>query len=320
MMEYWAGHFFLALMGILTGVVGSTLFHRYQYNKLKKKSVVAQLSAFHGEVRLILNESTKITKAVNSMLLHMHNGGPQIAAGVRQYSSVVDEAFVDDKYSVLEYWQEILIDVSYRDILRQLEEKRSVKLITGEMPDGILRRQYEQLGITASILFWVHESKGGPYYASFPSDAENPFEYVAGVDFAKLEMVALRPADASFDEVTDTICGVFKVGIVVYNTLEDGFQLQDILAAVTLEPTVREVINDVPAFLDQLTALTPTTAVAAITAAKDRINTEFPDAGKVVDTIFRILNEIALTYGFIATTAKEGVQRYNAIRSLLGQA
>lgn len=125
---------------------------------------------------------------------------------------------------------------------------------------------------------------------------------------------------SNYDEVVDSIADVFKIGIVVYNALEDGFQLQDILAAVTLEPTVREVVNDLPVFVEQLTNLTPTTAVAAISEARERIGREFPDAGKVVDTIFNILNEIALTYGFIETTARTGIERYNAIRSLIGQA
>jgi hypothetical protein len=65
------------------------------------------------------------------------------------------------------------------------------------------------------------------------------------------EFKIIFDAEASFDEVTDSIADVFGIGIVIEKTLADGFQLTDILAAIQLEPKVREVINDFPVFIEQ---------------------------------------------------------------------
>lgn len=125
-------------------------------------------------------------------------------------------------------------------------------------------------------------------------------------------------SDADFDEVVDTIADAFRVGIAVEKALRDGFQFQDLLVAFQQEPAVREIINDIPVFLDQFGKLTPVTAVAALSEARDLVESQNGGSlGKVAGKIFDFLDEIAQTYAFIADTAQSGVVRYNAWRNLL---
>ena len=123
--------------------------------------------------------------------------------------------------------------------------------------------------------------------------------------------------DASFDEVTDTIADVFGAGIVINNALEDGFQLQDILAVIQVEPTIREVINDFPVFISQFQTLNGSTAITAVQAAKARTVAQFGDLGKVGTFIYDALIKIAGTFGFIEQTVVNGMIELEGWKSLL---
>ena len=125
-------------------------------------------------------------------------------------------------------------------------------------------------------------------------------------------------ADGPIDEVVDSIADLFRIGITLEKTLEEGFQFVDVVALLPLEPVAREVINDVPVFLEQFRALNPRTAVEAVGLAKTRVQAEFPnDFGKIPTAIFGFLTETALTYGFVKTTVDEGTARFNAWQVLL---
>ena len=127
------------------------------------------------------------------------------------------------------------------------------------------------------------------------------------------EFNLIIPANASYDEVVDTIADVFGVAKAVSDALQDGFQFNDLLVALQQEPVVREVVNDFPIFWAEFKQLNPTTAKAALLEASNRVG----DAGKVGSLVFDFLFEVAETYGFIERTATDGVTRYNAWRTLL---
>ena len=132
------------------------------------------------------------------------------------------------------------------------------------------------------------------------------------------EFNILIAEDADYSEIVDTIADVFGVGITIENALSDGFQLTDILTAVQLEPTVREVVNDFPVFIDQFTKLSGTTAMAAVSEAKMRTEAQYGgDLGKIGNFIYGVLTELASTYGFIENTVLQGMEKLNAWKKLV---
>lgn len=122
--------------------------------------------------------------------------------------------------------------------------------------------------------------------------------------------------NADSSEVVDSVADVFQIGLTIENTLEDGFQLTDILAAVQLEPTVREVANDFPVFLAQFRQLNGSSAIAAVEEAKARTVAQFGDLGKIGNFIYDFLQETAYTYQFIEGSIVQGSERLNAWKQL----
>lgn len=123
-------------------------------------------------------------------------------------------------------------------------------------------------------------------------------------------------ASASFDEVTDSIADVFGIGIVIEKTLADGFQLTDILAAIQLEPKVREVINDFPVFISQFKTLNGATALQAVEAAKARTLSEFGSLGKIGGFVYGLLIQGATTFNFVQNVVVSGIAELNNWKAL----
>lgn len=180
------------LVGLFTGIAGGFFFYRNRYKQLQKKSRLTMIDSFHKDVRLTLLDAVRTTDACNAVLLHMHNGGPAMAAGMRQYSSVVEEAPREAAFSALIDWQSVFVDREYREMISELQEKNALRILTAEMEDGLLKRRYEAMGVTATDIFWCYETPGGPYYISFPTNSKNPLEYIGGPDFAKIEGINNR--------------------------------------------------------------------------------------------------------------------------------
>lgn len=132
----------------------------------------------------------------------------------------------------------------------------------------------------------------------------------------KLSIVIRENAD--YSEVVDSIADAFQAAIVVGRTLADGFQLNDILVAIGQEPTIREIINDVPVFLTQFKALTPETAVNAVGEARRRTEAQFGTLTGLPALVYDFLKEMAETYGFIETTIKAGAERLEGWKNLGG--
>ena len=172
-----------AALGFLVGF----LIQRHARIQRSKKSRSALIHNMHSEVRLVLLESVYKTDAANALLLHMHNGGPELSAGVRIYSSVLDEAPEDSALSVMKVWQRYEVDRDYREMMQRMRQDGFIVLCTKDMPEGVLRRRYESMGVTCSVVFWLLETTGGPYYLSFPTRADDCNDYIGGSDFSHLE-------------------------------------------------------------------------------------------------------------------------------------
>lgn len=113
--------------------------------------------------------------------------------------------------------------------------------------------------------------------------------------------------NADVAQIADTIADAFSVGITIGNALEDGFQWSDLLQIASQEPVIREVVNDVPAFLAAFKNLDEATAIEAVELAKQKTLIQFGgDFGRVPSLIYDYLLETARTYGFVRQTVENG--------------
>lgn len=116
--------------------------------------------------------------------------------------------------------------------------------------------------------------------------------------------------NASYSEVEDSIADVLEAGIVIEKNLKDGFQFQDLFAAIQLQPAVNEIINDAPLFWEQFMQLQPDTAKAAVLGAKRRIEQSGRTFGKVTQFLINFLYVGASNYGFALDSYQEGQRQY----------
>jgi hypothetical protein len=123
-------------------------------------------------------------------------------------------------------------------------------------------------------------------------------------------------ANASTDEIVDSIADVFGIAYIIENALSDGFQLTDILTAIQLEPKVKEVINDFPVFIAQFQTLSGSTALQAVEAAKARSIGEFGDLGKIGGFAYGLLIQAATTFNFVESTVVAGIGQLNQWKAL----
>lgn len=110
--------------------------------------------------------------------------------------------------------------------------------------------------------------------------------------------------DSKYGEVVDTLTDAIAIGIVVERELQDGFQFQDILALLQVQPIINEIINDVPVFVGEFMNLNGTTAVNAVIEARERIKAQGYEFGDVTNFIIRSLYTLATSYKF-------GIEAYN---------
>lgn len=135
-------------------------------------------------------------------------------------------------------------------------------------------------------------------------------------DLQKLKIVI--PVNAQYDEVIDSIADALEAGIIIEEQLSDGFQFQDLLAALQVQPKVQEIVNDVPVFLEQFMQLNPETAKAAVLEARQRILSSGRTFGKVTNFIIRFLFVAANNYGFALQTYQGGQNQYMMWQALIG--
>lgn len=123
-------------------------------------------------------------------------------------------------------------------------------------------------------------------------------------------------ANASVEEITDSIADVFSVAYKIEKQLADGFQLTDLLVALQVESTIREVVNDFPIFVQEFQQLSGSTALQAVEGAKARSVAEFGNLGKVGTFIYDFLIQSARTFNFIEATVVQGIGQLNQWKAL----
>ena len=123
-------------------------------------------------------------------------------------------------------------------------------------------------------------------------------------------------ANASTEEISDSIADVFGIAYTIENALSDGFQLTDILTAIQLEPKVKEVINDFPVFLAEFKQLNGVSALMAVETAKARSLSEHGELGKIGAFVYGLLTQTATTFNFIEATVVSGINQLEQWKTL----
>ena len=122
---------------------------------------------------------------------------------------------------------------------------------------------------------------------------------------------------ATYAEIVDSVADVLTAGIIIEQELKDGFQFQDLLAALQVQPIVTEVVNDAPVFVEQFLALKPETATAAILEAKARLENEGKRLGKVTNFILKGLYSLATSYAFAYNAYLGAQNQYLMFQTLI---
>lgn len=126
------------------------------------------------------------------------------------------------------------------------------------------------------------------------------------------------PAEAEYGEVVDSVADLLEAGIILEEELGDGFQWQDIFAALQVQPKIQEVVNDFPVFMEQFVKLNGETGKASVIAARNRILSQGKKFGKVTTVLIRGLYVLAENYSFVLESYEKGQKQHLLWQTLIG--
>lgn len=112
--------------------------------------------------------------------------------------------------------------------------------------------------------------------------------------------------NASDEEVIDSIADLFEVGDMVEDTLEDGWQFNDLLVGLQAQPIASEIAADVPVFVEQIRKLAPARVKNAVFAARARAIQVRGKVGKITTAAGRGLLVLANNYEFAVNSFQGG--------------
>lgn len=127
-------------------------------------------------------------------------------------------------------------------------------------------------------------------------------------------------ATASDEEFVDSLDDLFQAADIIEDTLEDGWQVMDLLESVKVQPFATEIVNDLPVFLQTVAALEPQRVELGVLKARERAVKRRGQLGKVTTFIGRFLLTGAGSYQYAISTYKGGEKQYLAWTALLSGA
>jgi len=138
---------------ITTGTAGTAIKYAYEalQSRRKQKAYYSSVLEHIHEIYTILNKLVRDTHAARIVILKKEEEKIGLF-GKRQTSTVIYEAYEYPLDSIKKKWQRQLIDDSYIRVLKQLEEKGEVELMTDQMEDGQLKTLYLSGGVKKAIV------------------------------------------------------------------------------------------------------------------------------------------------------------------------
>ena len=143
----------------------STYFADKRRDKIHKLNL---LRSFRDTRKMLLLRAVDETNCANALILRIHNGGGKLSDGKNWYSSVVAEAPERRQVSAFASWQNVIVQDSYKELIRSVREKKTEYLYTDKMPAGDLRTAYEAFGVIGSVVIELYSDEYHYYYMSFP--------------------------------------------------------------------------------------------------------------------------------------------------------
>lgn len=143
--------------------------------------------------QFLLDRVVEETNCANALVLKIHNGGGKLDEGQDWYSSVVAESPERRRVSIIDDWQNIPVQESYKAIIREIRDRKVNYLYTHLMPAGDLRTAYEAMGIIGSVVMEMYSDDYYYYYMSFPV-RENWDQFTLSVDqhFVKSTVIQMQ--------------------------------------------------------------------------------------------------------------------------------
>ena len=111
----------------------------------------------------------------------------------------------------------------------------------------------------------------------------------------------------NFENIKNTIANFFISIIIIENKLGDGFQISDLFALMQVEPKVRDIVDTMPLFLNELKQLEPSVSIPAIDAARDE-TFKTKSFGKVASSSYFMLRGFAASYHLAGVAYLQGLE------------
>ena len=128
---------------------------------------------YRYEVILRMKQILLETSFKRVLILKAENGGGVLHAGADLYASVIYEEMIDPFTSVMNKYHRVKIDHNYTEMLHDLVSRKSVTIITDQMPNSsLLRGLYEREGVAYSEVYYLTETSSVIYYISVATDEE----------------------------------------------------------------------------------------------------------------------------------------------------
>lgn len=152
-------------LGAGLGFIAVVLVTRAKDSRLR----LSELMNFRLETEKALETVREKIGAANALLIRVHNGGGAITVTSKLYSSVVTESYAEHRFSAIEDWQNIRLDVEYLATLVEVQKSGRLVLDTEKMRGGLLRSRYEAFGYTGAVLSEVYNQGGNSiFFLSLP--------------------------------------------------------------------------------------------------------------------------------------------------------
>lgn len=156
---------------ISAGVLGSVIkwwgkaIMRFLFNRPRYSDTITKMTTLYEVMQEIcINSSIE-----RVLILKSTNGGGIPHIGSALYISVLHE-FIQTQglVSIKNKYQRLLVDQRYIEILAYLAKKEGpYKFITAKEKPGQIKTVYDNIGITRSDLYYIHQDKTAFYYAAF---------------------------------------------------------------------------------------------------------------------------------------------------------
>lgn len=146
-------------------------------NKLKAVMI------FEMRIEDLLEDIIRETCVDRAVLCKIHNGGGRIAIGVEKKISVICEPDASLSPHTKDTYTNYPIDKTYRSVLIEMLEARGMFTFQQmeRMPYGMLRRKAESDRITATMHYFVKETRTGVYFV-FLGTKDDPNEMIGRVE------------------------------------------------------------------------------------------------------------------------------------------